>query len=204
MMKKIFKKTLVLMCMTSVVFATGCGSSEKDGAKETTKVETSSELTEDNTTADNATDNNTVENDATENDTTENNIVEEETQEVKMYGKGDTFELDGCTFTIDDIIFDVNRKNACAILMTVVNNSDEKYSFDSADFYADNFKCEDSYVSSFDERLDGYVSAGIESVAAGRAIKVYYDSEYPEDCTSLEAEITKGFSGKVLYKIKLK
>lgn len=200
MMKKIFKKTLALMCMTSVVLATGCGSSEKDGVKETTKVEnSSSELTEDNTTADNVTENNTA-----ENDTTENNTVEEETQGVKMYGKGDTFELEGCTYTIDDIILDVNRKNACAILLTVVNNSDEKYSFGSADFYADNFKCEDSYVSSFDERLDGYVAAGIESVAAGRAIKVYYDSEYPEDCTSLEAEITKGISGKVLYKIKLK
>lgn len=186
-MKKIFNKTIVMMCITSVVLVTGCGNGEKYGVKETSNLENSvsSGFEEDN---------------ITENTT----FVVDKPQSDRIYEKGDVFEIEGCTFTIDDIVFDVNKQNVCAILLTVVNNGDKKFSFANADFYADNFECEEAYMSEYDERVKGYVTAALKSVDVGRGIKVYYDAKYPEDCTSLEAEIMRTYGGDVLYKVKLK
>lgn len=180
-MKKIFNKALIVMCIAGVLLLVGCGNTESNNGG-----------------------GNVVGNNGGGTEQGSTNNSSEKTQSVKTYVKGDTFEIEGCKFTIDDIILDVHEQNVCAVLLTVVNNSDNKFSFANANFYADNFECESAYLSNVDERLEGYVSAGLKSVEAGRAIKVYYDTTYPEDCTELEAEVMKSYGGSVLYKIRLK
>lgn len=180
-MKRILNKALIVMSMAGILLLVGCGNAESNNGDGSASGNNGGGFEQRST-----------------------NNSSNEIESVKTYVKGDTFEIAGCKFTIDDIILDVNEENVCAVLLTVVNSSDNKFSFANANFYADNFECEEAYVSSFDERLEGYVSAGLKSVEAGRAIKIYYDATYPEDCTELEAEVMKSYGGSVLYKIKLK
>lgn len=182
MMKKILKNMLVLMCMTGVVLVTGCGTGEKDGMVETVEDEiivstTSSE----------------VENESTD---------KEENPMGEYYGKGDTFEYDGCKFTIDDIIMGLKPGNICAILVTIENNTDSTYWIGQAEFYADDIECEGAY--SYDERLIEYKQNTGGKVSAGRIIKVCYVSYYPENYDSLEVDVKRGLTGEVLYRINLK
>lgn len=135
----------------------------------------------------------------------ESSAVEEETvREVKTYVKGDTFELEGCTFTIDDIILDACDRSICAILISVVNNSDEDFSFDSGDIYADNFLCKKSNLVGLDDRLDDYAWGGLKIADPGKGMRVYFEALYPEDSTSIEAELKSETSDEVLFKVKVK
>lgn len=164
-MKNRLKK--VIMCMLTSFVLVACGMDEDQKDKVTPVV-----------------------NEDTENNSTENITNEDNEQTYKeYYVKGEKFEVDGCVFTIDDVILDINSDNVCAVLVSVENKSDSKRYLGSETFYADNYQCKNSYTSGFDTRLSDYTVNSIASVAAGRNIKVYYTAEYPEDATCLEMEL---------------